>query len=380
MAEAEVVRVGIVGAGRIADTHSAGYRTVAGTYPEVPRDVQLAAAADVDLRRADDLAHRWGWRRSHGDWRQVTRADDVDVVDVCVPNALHPEVACDALAHGKHVICEKPLAHRWDAARDMVVAAGEAGRVAQVCFYYRLWPAISWTRELIDSGELGPVRHIRGWMLQDYAADPSHDLAWRARLPEAGAGALADLGSHVIDIARHLCGEITAVAATTRELVRRDVPTPGVDDLVSMLVDFESGAGGMLEASWALRGHKCDLGFDLVCERGAVRFSWERFNQVEVLIGDVSDPMNGYRSVLLGGGQPDVGRFIPVPGQGIGYRDVFTIGVSRVLAAIARGETSAQPSFEDGLAAALVVEAAKESAGRRAWTEVRSAADVIATR
>jgi predicted dehydrogenase len=277
------------------------------------------------------------------------------------------------------VICEKPLAHRWDAARDMVVAAAEAGRVAQVCFYYRLWPAISWTRELIDAGELGAVRHLRGWMLQDYAADPAHDLAWRARLPEAGAGALADLGSHVIDIARHLGGEITAVAATTRELVRRDRPTPGVDDLASMLIDFETGAGGMLEASWALRGHKCDLGFDLVCERGAVRFSWERFNQVEVLLGDVADPMNGYRSVLLGGGQPDVGRFIPVPGQGIGYRDVFTIGASRVLAAIARGETSTSPSFEDGLAVALVVEAAKESAGRRTWTKVRSAADVIAS-
>jgi predicted dehydrogenase len=301
------------------------------------------------------------------------------VVDICVPNALHPEVACDALAHGKHVICEKPLAHRWDAAGDMVVAAREAERVAQVCFYYRLWPAISWARELIDSGELGAVRHFRGWMLQDYAADPRHDLAWRARLPEAGAGALADLGSHIIDIARHLCGEITAVAATTRELVRRDRPTPGVDDLVSMLVDFETGAGGMVEASWALRGHKCDLGFDLVCERGAVRFSWERFNQIEVLVGDVSDPMNGYRSVLIGGGQPDVGRFIPVPGQGIGYRDVFTIGASRALAAIARGETSTSPSFEDGLAVALVVEAAKESAGRRIWTKVRHAADVIAS-
>jgi predicted dehydrogenase len=377
------VRIGIVGSGYIAGAHSAAYRTVAGTYPDVPRHVDLVACADVDAGRADELARAWGWSRSTTDWREITRADDIDVVDICVPNAFHAEVACDALAHGKHVICEKPLANSADGALDMVVAARDAGRIAQVCFYYRLWPAIAWAAELVASGELGPVRHFRGWMLQDYAADPAHDLGWRARLAESGAGALGDLGSHIIDIARHLCGEITAVSATTRELVERVNPTPGVDDLVSMFVDFGgatgtgTGAGGVIEASWALRGHKCDLGFDLVCERGAVRFSWERFNQIDVLTGDVADPMNGYRSVLIGGGQPDVGRFVAVPGQGMGYRDAFTIGVSRTLAAIVRGDTAASPSFADGMQVALTVEAAKQSAADRRWVSVPTVERVL---
>ena len=379
MTSSEVVRIGIVGTGYIAGAHSAAYRTVAGTFPDAPRDVQLIAAADLDPQRALGLANGWGWRRSHADWREITRADDIDVVDICVPNAFHAEVACDALAHGKHVVCEKPIADRWERARDMVLAAAEARRVAQVCFYYRLWPAISWAQQLIESGELGAVRHFRGWMLQDYAADPSHDLGWRARPADAGAGALGDLGSHIIDIARHLCGEITAVSATTRELVDRDRPTPGVDDLVSMIVDFEGGAGGVIEASWALRGHSCDLGFDLVCERGAVRFSWERFNELGILAGDVSDPTNGYRSVLIGRGQPDVDRFVSVPGQGMGYRDAFTIGVSRALGAIARGETAASPTFQDGLAVALVVDAAQRSAAQRSWADVRRTADAIGT-
>lgn len=371
------IRVGIVGSGGIAHAHSAAYRLVAGTYPDVPRDVRLVAAADVDAARAADLESAWGYERSHDDWRRITRADDIDVVDVCVPNVFHAEVACDALAHGKHVICEKPLAHRWDAARDMAVAARDAQRVAQVCFYYRTWPAVAWARQLLDSGELGAVRNFRGWMLQDYAADPAHDLGWRARLAESGAGALGDLGSHITDIARYLCGEIDGVYATTRELIQRNVPTPGVDDLVTMVVDFESGIGGVIEASWALRGHKCDLGFDLVCERGAVRFSWERFNEVGVLTGDVGDPDNGYRTVLIGGGQPDVGRFVAVPGQGMGYRDGFTIGVSKALGAIARGETTTDPSFMDGLQVALVVDAAIESAASRAWKPVRRAAEVL---
>ncbi len=374
----EPVSVGIVGSGYIAGVHSAAYRTVAGTYPDAARDVRLQACADVDLAAAGRLATAWGWQRSHADWREVTRADDVDVVDICVPNVLHPDIACDALAHGKHVICEKPLATTSHEARAMAVAAAEARLVAQVCFYYRVWPAISWAKQLLDSGELGSVRHYRGWIFQDYAASPHHDLGWRARLEESGAGAVGDLGSHIVDLSRYLCGEISAVSASMREIVDRTVPTPGVDDVVSMLVDFSSGVGGTIEASWALRGKRCDLGFDVVCDRGALRFSWERSNELGVLAGDVTDPTNGYRTVLIGDGQPDVSHFVSVPGQGMGYRDTFTIGVSRALRAIARGESSAAPTFEDGLAVALVVDAIKQSAVERTWVDVPSVVDAMA--
>ena len=373
----EAIRIGIVGSGNIAFAHSAAYRLVAGTYPDVPRDIRLVGAADVAVDRAAELAAAWGFERHESDWRHITTADDIDVVDICVPNVLHAEVACDALAHGKHVICEKPIAHSWQAAREMAVAAAAAKRVAQVCFYYRTWPAISWARQLLDSGELGAVRNFRGWMLQDYAANPAHDLGWRARLGESGAGALGDLGSHIIDIARYLCGEIDGVYATTRELVQRDNPTPGVDDLATMIVDFDNGAGGVIEASWALRGHKCDLGFDLVCEHGAIRFAWERSNEIGVLTGNVADPDNGYRTVLIGGGQPDVGNFVAVPAQGMGFRDGFTIGVSKALGAIGRGESSAEPSFVDGLQVSLVVDAALQSAASRAWQPVRRASEVM---
>ena len=165
-----------------------------------------------------------------------------------------------------------------------------------------------------------------------------------------GGCALGDLGSHIIDIAQYLCGTITGVYATTPNWSNGKA-TPGVDDLATLVVDFEGGAGGVVEASWALRGHKCDLGFDLVCERGAIRFAWERSNEVGVLTGDVTDPDNGYRTVLIGGGQPDVGKFVAVPAQGMGYRDAFTIGVAKVLTAIHRGDTNADPSFIDGFQA-----------------------------
>jgi levoglucosan dehydrogenase len=370
----EEVRIGIVGAGFIGDVHSAAYRAVAGIYPDAPRRVTLAVVADADAERGARLASAWGWERAERDWHAVTRADDVDVVDVCVPNALHAEIAIDALQHGKHVICEKPLAHDVASARAMCEAAEASGRLAQVCFYYRLWPAIAWARQLVERGEIGAISHFRGWMLQDYAAAAQHDLGWRQRRSDAGAGALGDLGSHISDIARYLCGEIVEVCATTRELVARPGGSTGIDDIVSMLVSFESGAGGVLEASWALRGHKCDLGFDLVGDAGAIRFSWERSNEIEVLTGDPADPMNGFRRILIGGGiQPDTARFSGVPGQGMGYRDAFTIGVGQLLRALETAETSVEPTFADGLRVGQIVAAAQESAQRRGFVRVATA-------
>jgi predicted dehydrogenase len=360
-----------VGAGYIAGVHSAAYRCVSGTFPEGPQEIELVAVADSDLERGSALHRRWGWQRLEREWSQITRAEDIDVVDVSVPNSLHAEIAIDALRHGKHVICEKPLAHDLASAKAMCDAAEASSQLAQVCFYYRLWPAVAWVQQLVSSGQLGKVQHFRGWMLQDYGADPSQAMGWRTARSTAGAGALGDLGSHIIDIARGLCGEIEAVNAVTRQLVDRKVETSELDDAATMLVEFQSGASGVLEASWAMRGHKCDLGFDVVGDQGAARFSWERCNEVEVLLGDVDDPANGFRRVLLGGGQPDAGRFVAVSGQGIGYRDAFTTGLGQALAAIGSGAETVSPSFEDGLRVAEVAAAALQSAQSRRWTAVQ---------
>jgi predicted dehydrogenase len=333
--------------------------------------VELAAVADADHSRAEELGRSWGWQRVERDWRAVTQAADIDLVDVCVPNLLHAEVAIDALRHGKHVLCEKPLAHRVDQAREMCEVAANASGLAQVCFYYRLWPAISLAAEVIKHGRIGAVMHFRGWMLQDYAADPHHSLGWRASRRDAGAGALGDLGSHIIDVARHLCGEIQRVNAFTQTLVQRSGPAAGIDDAATIMVEFESGAAGVIEASWAMRGHNCDLGFDVIGESGAIRFSWERANELKVLLGDdQSDSLNGFRRILIGGGPSDAGRFVAVPGQGIGYRDAFTIGIGHLMAAVSAGERSVVPSFEDGLRASLVVDAALKSSASREWKSV----------
>lgn len=360
----------MVGAGYIADVHSAAYRAVAGTFPEGPRRIDLVAISDADASRARALQQAWGWDRVEPAWSNITQAEDIDVVNVAVPNAFHAEIAIDALKHGKHVICEKPLSDDVEGARAMCEAARGSDRLAQVCFYYRLWPAIAWAAQLINEGQIGALQYFRGWMLQDYAANPAHAMGWRSTRSSAGAGALGDLGSHIIDVARHLCGEITAVNAVTRQLVTRETGASELDDVVTMLVEFADGPTGVIEASWAMRGHKCDLGFDLVGDIGAIRFSWERSNEIELLSGDVDDPTNGFKRILVGGAHPDGGRFAGVPGQGIGYRDAFTIGIGHAAVAIANGAAAVQPSFDDGLRVAEVTQAALQSAEARKWTGV----------
>ena len=365
---AQALRIGIAGAGYIAGIHSAGYRAVGGTYPGLTRPVELAGVADSEPGRAGALAQSWGWSAVHSDWRELTRSDQIDVIDVCVPNALHAEIAIDALAHGKHVVCEKPLAADARAAADMVAAAHASPGLAQVCFFYRLWPAIAWARQIIADGRIGPVVHVRGWMLQDYAAEPSAQLGWRADRAQAGAGALGDLGSHIFDLARYLAGEIVRVNALTRATVDRGAATDGPEDLAAMLVEFDSGATGVLETSWALKGHKADLGFDLVGRDGAIRFSWERANEIDVFTRESRS--GGFERVLIGPEQPAVGNIVAVAGQGLGYRDSFTIGLGRFVAAISQGETSVQPSFADGLRACQFVEAALASAQARTWVDL----------
>jgi predicted dehydrogenase len=358
------LRVGIVGAGYIAGVHSAAYRTATGTFAGKVPPIELIRVADADSERAAALASSWGWQTSVGDWSAVTRADDVDVVDICTPNDLHAEIAIDALRHGKHVVCEKPLAPEPATAREMAAAAGAAPGLAQICFYYRTWPATAWARELIDSGAIGRPLHLRGWMLQDYAADPKRGLGWRALTTRGGAGALDDLGSHILDIARFLMGEVTAVRASCRSMVERDGPP--LIDAASVILDFASEASGVIEASWALPGHSCDLGFDVVGEDGAIRFDWERANELRVK----RDRELGFERVLLGPRQTGAEDFIQLPGQQMGYRDAFTLGIGALLQAAAKGEATVSPSFEDGLKAAELTHAIQCSSAERVCVEL----------
>jgi predicted dehydrogenase len=389
----QTVRIGLVGSGFMARAHTMAFNNAPSVYwPHLPALAKVRLA-DVEQGLADDAAARWGWGDAVTDWRRITQADDVDLVDVVTPNDVHAEIAIDAARHGKHVLCEKPLAHTAEAAAEMYRAVAEAGVVNQVNFIYRKWPAVMLARQLVERGEIGRVMHFRAHFLQDYALDASMPRGWRMQRSRSGGGSFGDVGSHVVDLARYLVGEeIVRVNARTRTFIPErpaaaaageaafaaggaggaaELVPVDVDDAADVLFDFAGGAIGVLQTNWVASGHKIDLAFEIGGDRGSVRFSWQHGNEVEVYLRDDADTtLQGYRTVIAGPQHPGGAEFWPVPGQGLGYSDAFLIACRDLFGALRDG-TPAAPDFLDGLRACEVVEAALASADEGGgWVDV----------
>ena len=359
----QAVRVGLVGAGFMGKIHSLAYRNAAMLFgAEVPA-VDTALVTDFDPALAVRAASEWGWGRAMPSWQEVTASADVDVVDICTPNDTHVDIATDALQHGKHVLCEKPLAIDGDSAHRLCQVALATDRVTQVGFVYRQWPAVAMARKLIDEGAIGAVRTARAHFVLDYNGNPDVPMSWRFDRVRAGSGALGDVGSHCIDLLQHLVGPISHVAARMQTFVPQRRGYDGssvavtVDDQTEILADFENGASGTILASWAGTGHKCDLGFEIIGSRGSVAFSWQRSNELHFYDGGDADDRQGFRTIFVGPTHPGADGIHTVAAQGLGYTDAFTIAARNTLRNIVGGAVASGPTFVDGLRVAEVTDA-----------------------
>jgi levoglucosan dehydrogenase len=371
------LRVGLVGAGFMAKAHTLAYVNARLLSPDALPPVERVRVADVDAELARRAASAYGWSEGCADWRAVTRADDIDLVDVATPNDSHAEIAIDAARHGKHVLCEKPLANSLAAAREMHRAVELAGVRHFVAFVYRTWPAMALAKRLIDDGALGRLIRLRAMFLHDYGLDRTLPLTWRLRRSSAGAGSVGDIGSHVIDLARLLAGEIRRVMARSATVIA-ERPENGsglmrpvdVDDLSDVLVEFAGGATGLIETSWVATGSKMDLAFEALGDRGAVRFTWRRPMELQFYSEDDPAERRGFRAIVIGPRHEGAAPFWPVAGQGLGWGDAFTILLRRVLASTSGQPVAGAATFLDGLRAAEVVDAAIRSATEGRWVDL----------
>ena len=333
---------------------------------------ELVVEATDEL--AADAQQRLGFNRASSDWRSAVQDPGVDVVTVLLPNHMHHEVVLAALAAGKHVICEKPLALSLDHAREMAQAAESAGVVHQTGFNWRLTPAVLMAKKLIDDGTIGEVRSFRGQWLADFGG-PELPMTWRFQRKTAGSGALGDLGTHIIDWARLLVGEISQVISLNRTYItERALPDGGratvdIDDDTSLLVEFDTGAHGAMHFAWTAPGHKSDAAFEIHGSEGSLSFDWEHMNELRLY--DSRDPgdRQGFRTVLVGPAQPHGEHFWPLAGYQIGYAETKVIQLLELLRAIA-GEGPVSTSFDDGLATAEVEHAVQRSWETKGWVEV----------
>ena len=201
MSSPAVLTVAIIGTGFMGKMHAHAWRS-AHRFFSLDATPEIAVVVGRDADRTAAAATEFGALASAIDWREVVTRPDIDVVDICTPGDTHAEIALAALAAGKHVLCEKPLANSVADADRMASAAGAAPDVIAMCgFSYRRTPALSLARELIAAGRLGEIRHVRAQYLQDWLSDPEAPFTWRLDRARAGSGTLGDIGAHSIDTA-----------------------------------------------------------------------------------------------------------------------------------------------------------------------------------
>jgi predicted dehydrogenase len=371
-----VLGVGLIGTGFMGKCHALAFNAVAATFEGTPK-VRLAVVADVDGRVAERAAAALGFRDWTTLWQEAVLDPDVDLVAITTPNFLHQEMAQAAIRAKKHVYCEKPLALDAAGARVMAEAAERAGVKTLVGYNYLRSPAVGLAKDMIASGEIGEVIHFRGAHFEDFLADPAAPCSWRLRKQTAGAGALGDMGSHVVSLARHLAGPIEEVIGSLQTVIRqRPSPAPptrmepvDVDDQAQALLRFANGAHGTLETSWLAAGRKMGLTFEITGSRGAILFDQERMNELRVCRSDDPRRAHGFKTVLMGPEHPPYASFCPAPGHGLGFNDLKVIEVKALLDGIVKGQPI-DPDFRAGHEIARVIEAIQIAAAERRWVKV----------
>jgi predicted dehydrogenase len=360
------IGVGLIGYAFMGKAHSNALKTLPYmVYPPPARPV-LAAIAGRTYSQVEQAAARYGYATPYTDWRDLVADPAVELVDNSGPNHLHAEPCIAAAEAGKAVLCEKPLGRSAAEAKSMLEAVQRAGVVHMVAFNYRFVPAVRYAYELLHSGALGTIYHFRARYLQDWLSNPQAPHSWRLATATAGSGALGDLGSHIVDLARFLIGEPVALSAYLKTFTRQ---RPGgevdVDDAFGATVEFASGAVGTLEASRVATGQKNGLQFEINGSGGSLRFNLERLNELEVCTGS-----QGFTTLLMTDPKHPFMQYWWPSGHIIGWEHTFVHEFAHLFDALATGASVAPygATFEDGYRAAVVCDAIANSA--RAQTRV----------
>ena len=366
------LRIALIGSGFMGRAHAMAFGATARTF-ELPVEPVLDLLVDRDAKTAGRAARALGFARPSDDWRSAVTDPAIDLVAIAAPNNLHAPIALAALAAGKPVYCEKPLATTLAEAQAMAAAAEATGLPTAVGFTYLHNPMIVTAREMIAGGEIGQVTAFRGVHAEDFMASPDAPFNWRCE-PDNAGGALADIGSHIIAMARYLAGDITTVtgALHTAHKVRRDAAgverAVAVDDQMDAVVRFAGGATGTLSASWIATGRKMGLAFEVTGTAGSIAFTQERLNELRVFRPG-QPGREGFMTIEAGPAHGEYAAFCPAPGHQLGYNDLKTIEVKAAIDAVT-GNPGAAHSFRDALAVEQVADAIRRAAREGGWATI----------
>ncbi len=376
--------VGLIGYAFMGAAHSQAWRS-AGHFFDLPLTARMTAICGRDRAATEAAAVKLGWESAETDWRALIARDDIQLVDICSTGDTHAEIAVAALAAGKHVLCEKPLANTVAEAERMVAAARAArvhGVRSMVGFNYRRVPAIALARRLVAEGRLGRIRHVRAQYLQDWIIDPQFPLVWRLQAERAGSGALGDIGAHIVDATQFIVGDTLAGVTGLTETFVKERPLVGspsrtgpvtVDDAALFIGRFTGGALGSFEATRFAGGRKNSIRIEVNGSLGSLAFDFEAMNELHLFDGTAGPETGGFTRILVTEPEHPYLRAWWPAGHLLGYEHSFTHEIADLLTHLANG-TDPEPSFEDGLQVQQVLAAVAESAAAGShWRELPAA-------
>lgn len=373
------LNIGMIGYGFMGKAHTNAYATV-GHFFDLQYQPVLKAICARNKDSATAFAQNWGYQSVESDWRKLLERNDIDAVDICVPNHLHKEIAIAAAQAGKMILCEKPLAMNTAEGEEMCQAVEQANVPNMVWYNYRRVPAVTHAKNIIESGRLGKIFHYRANFLQDWTI--SEDLPqggnalWRLDAAAAGSGVTGDLLAHCIDTAIWLNGEIADVTAMTETFVKERVHTSTgqaqpvlIDDACAFMCHFQNGSLGLFESTRYARGHKALYTFEINGANGSLRWDLHDLHRLEYFEYSDEGALRGWRSIHVSDGDhPYMDRWW-VPGLNIGYEHSFVHQVADFIRGLETGQP-ASPTFRDALITQRVCDAVLKSASEKNWQAV----------
>jgi predicted dehydrogenase len=375
----KTLNVGIIGYKFMGRAHSNAWKK-ASLFFDLPAGIALKAACGRHEASLKEFADKWGWEDTETDWKKLITRDDIDIIDIALPQHLHYEIAVAAAREGKHLFCEKPLAMTSRQAEEMLRTCEDNKVKHYLNHNYRRTPAIALAKQLIEDGRIGRIFHWRAAYQQDWIVDPEFPLTWQLKKETAQAGPQWDLNSHCVDLAHHLVGPIAKVTALTTNFITErplaDEASTGnlmaeaiagqkgrvtVEDAALMMARFQNGAIGSFEATRFATGRKNRLSFEIYGSKGSLAFDLEKMNELQFYDGSDDAETRGFRTILATEvTHPYIKNWWP-PGHIIGYEHAFVHAVADFISAIADG-TQIAPNFSDGVRILKVLEAGIESA------------------
>lgn len=365
----ESIGIGLIGTGFMGKCHALAYGAVKAVFGDVPAP-RLEVLCERPAEKAQQMTGQFGFARATGDWKTLVSDPAVDIVCIATPNKMHHDIAIAALAAGKHVHCEKPMALTLDQAKAMTDAAAGADVKTIVGYNYIRNPAFIHAQKLIRDGAIGRIVHFRGVVDEDYQADPDLAWNWRATGSEAGLGALGDMGCHLVSLALGLVGPLESLIADM-QTIHQTRPVEGGterravenEDVAAALLHFSNGVQGVVSTSRSAWGRKCLLAFEVHGDRGMIRFDQERMNELLLYQNTGDKAEQGFKTILTGPAHPPFGEFCPAPGHQLGFNDLKVIEAHAFLKAIAEGGP-AYPAFADALEIEKAIHAMAMASGQ----------------